>query len=134
MLMNPYAILGGALGGLLLLIGAYFYGRSDGRAIEVGAQARVDRAIEIERKAHQAVVDAGNLAGQEAEGARASSVKEIYHETNTVTERPVYRNVCVDTGGVQLLDRAWSVANGEHPEQPAGQAGTGAQGAADGGR
>ena len=121
--MSPYALLGGAIGAVLLFGGAYVTGRADGKAIEVGAQARADKAVEKERAAHQLIVDQLNTGGQEQETARATSVREIFHETRTVTERPVYRNVCVDTDGVRLLDKAWGVANGEHPVEPAGPSG-----------
>ena len=104
-----------ALAGVALLIGAYFYGRSDGKAIELAAQARVDAAVRVEQEKRGALVDQlGGLAAQQ-ETARSGNVREIYRVSSTVTEKPVYRNVCVDADGVRLLDQAAAVAGGEDP-------------------
>lgn len=59
-MISPYAILGGALGGLLLLIGTYFYGRNDGAQIQIAKYAAVNEAVAKERAKHEAVVDDGN--------------------------------------------------------------------------
>lgn len=134
MIPNPYVILGGALGALLLLIGAYLAGRSDGKAIQVGRQAAIEAAVAKERAAHEKVVDDGNAAGQTQETARATNTKEVYHEVEKITERPVYRNVCVDADGVRALERAATIANGEDPGKPAVGAAAGASAVQGGGR
>lgn len=119
-MMNPYVMLRGALGGLLLLIGTYFYGRNDGAQIEIAKQAAVERAVEKQRLKNEAGVDDGNVAGQAAEGVRSSDTKEIYREVQRIVDRPVYRNVCVDADGVRSLQRAAAISNGESPGQPDG--------------
>lgn len=119
-MMNPYAILGGALGGLLLLIGAYFYGRNDGKMIEQGAQARVERAVAKERAKNEAAADDGNVAGQSAEMARSSNTKEVYREVQKFIDRPVYGVGCIDADGVRVLERAAANSNGKDTGQPAG--------------
>jgi hypothetical protein len=116
------------VGGILLFIAllaiAYIAGRRDGRAIADGKQAAVDRAVEKERGKREEAVARGDAAGQARETDRQTHVREITRETNTITERPVYRNVCVDADGVQLLDRAAAVANGDDPRPPADKPGT----------
>ena len=119
-MIHPYAILGGALGGLLLLIGTYFYGRNDGAQIQIAKYTAVADAVAKERAKHEAVVDDGNTAGQGQETARATASKEVYREIQTIVDRPVYRAGCVDADGVRALDRAAAIANGEDPRQPAG--------------
>ena len=133
-MINPYAILGGALGGLLLLIGTYFYGRNDGAQIQIAKYAAVDAAVAKERAKRDDKVDQGNAAGQQQETARNTATKEVYREIQTVVDRPVYRNICVDADGVRFLDRAAAIANGEGASQPAEQAPAGATGATQAGR
>lgn len=111
------AIAGGILLFIALLAVAYIAGRRDGRAIADGKQAAVDRAVEKERGKREAAVAQGDAAGQARETDRQTHVREITRETNTITERPVYRNVCVDADGVRILDRAAAVANGDDPRQ-----------------
>lgn len=120
--MNRAGIIGIA-GGILLFIAllavAYIAGRRDGRAIADGKQAAVDRAVEKERGKRETAVAQGDAAGQARETDRQTQVREITRETNTITERPVYRNVCVDADGVRILDRAAAVANGDDPRPSA---------------
>lgn len=107
------AIAGGVLLFVALLVGAYIAGRRDGRAIADGEQAAADRAVAKERGKREGAVAQGDASGQARETDRQTHVREITRETNTITERPVYRNVCVDADGVRLLDRAAAVANGD---------------------
>lgn len=126
------AIAGGVLLFITLLAIAYVAGRRDGRSIADGKQAAVDRALAKERGKREAAVAQGDAAGQARENDRQTRVREITRETNTITERPVYRNVCVDADGLRILDRAAAVANGENPRPPAGGTGEAAQGASGG--
>lgn len=123
------AIVGGLALLIALLAACYIAGRRDGRAIADGQQAAVDRAVAAERGKREAAVTKGDAAGQARETDRQSHVREITRETNTITERPVYRNVCVDADGVRILDRAAAVANGDDPRPSAGGAGEPAQAA-----
>lgn len=119
--MNPLAIVGSALLAVSMLIGAYAFGRADGRDIEQGKQAASERAVRAEAELRTTKLGAGETAAQTAEAQRQQSVREVYRETNTITERPVYRNVCVDADGVRALEKAAAIANGVDPGKPAGE-------------
>lgn len=113
--MRPWLALVAGVVALALLAGAYAFGRSDGVAIEQGKQAAAARAVEAERKSREQLVDQLGGASAAREGERQANVREIIRESHTVSERPVYRNVCVDADGVRLLDRAAAAANGADP-------------------
>lgn len=125
-----HVILAGALTTCAAGIGGFFYGTNVGAAQEQAAQKRADDAARAERDKLQGQIDASTERSQAAEYARQSNVREIYHESQKVIERPVYRNVCIDADGVSLLDRAASVANGEGVPGPAGRAPGAAEGPA----
>lgn len=125
-----HVILAGALTASAAGIGGFFYGTHVGAEQEQAAHKRADDAARAERDKLQGQIDASTERSQAAEYARQSNVREIYHESQKVIERPVYRNVCVDADGVGLLDRAASVANGEGVPSPAGTAAVAAEGAA----
>lgn len=127
--MKPYLYLGGALVAIAMLAAAYLFGRSDGKAIEVAAQARVEAAVKVEREQRETKLDLVGGAAATKETARVENVREIYRESHTITERPVYRNVCVDADGMRLLDQAANVANGEDPGGAAAGTGKTPQGA-----
>lgn len=117
--LRPYLALIGAALAVAIVIAAYVAGRRDGRAIADGKQLAVERAVAIERKKNETAVAATDAAGAVKETDRQSLVREIIRETHTITDRPVYRNVCIDADGVRLLDRATIVANGGDPGAPA---------------
>lgn len=104
--LTPYLALG-----TLLTLGAtatasYFVGRDHGRDACEAKQAKA------EQKAAAGVQTANaDAAGKET--IRQESHREIIREVPRIVEREVYRNVCLDADGVQLLDRAVAVANGE---------------------
>lgn len=110
---------------------AYLKGRSDGAGLQRAAQAKVDQraAAAARRIARAANVIDQRLAA--AQGAQRAEIREIVREVPTVVQRPVYRNVCIDDAGVQLLERAVAAANGD----AVGRAdGAGAEGGTDPGR
>jgi hypothetical protein len=113
MIGMSHIALAGALAACLAGIGGFAYGTRVGAAQEQAAQKRADDAADAERAKLQSQIDAGAQGHQSAEYARQANVREIYHETQKVIERPVYRNVCVDADGVGLLDRAAATANGQ---------------------
>lgn len=115
-------------GALAACIGGFAYGTRVGAAQERAAQQRADAAADAERRKLQDQIDASAERHQAAEYARQSNVREIYHESQKVIERPVYRNVCVDADGVGLLDRAASIANAEGVGRPAGAPAVAAKG------
>lgn len=125
-----HVILAGALTASAAGIGGFFYGTSVGAAQEQAAQKRADDAARAERDRLQGQIDASTERNQAAEYARQTNVREIYHESRKVIERPVYRNVCIDADGVGLLDRAASIANGAGIARPAGAATGAAEGPA----
>jgi hypothetical protein len=114
--------LAGALAACVSGIGGFFYGTRVGVAQEQAAQRRADNAAEAMRRKLQGRIDASTERAQAAEYARQSGVREIYHESQKVIERPVYRNVCIDADGVRLLDRAAAIANGQSVARPSGAA------------
>lgn len=114
--------LAGALASCIAGIGGFFYGTHVGAAQEQAAQKRADDAREAERRKLQGQMDAATERHQAAEFARQGDVREIYHESQKIIERPVYRNVCIDADGVRLLDRAAATANGDGVPGPAGAA------------
>lgn len=113
--MKAWLYLGGAIGALLLLAGVYWFGRGDGQAIERDKQAAAARAIAEERARREERVDQVGAGATQAEAVRSTSMTEVRHEIERITERPVYRNVCIDADGVRALDHAAAAANGENP-------------------
>ena len=109
---NGYVQLGAALGLVLALIGAYAFGRHDGKSIEVASQASASSASSSVSKVLQGQINSLTADAQASEQNRQESVREIRHETQTIVERPVYRNICVDADGLSLLTKAASIANG----------------------
>lgn len=110
--MKPWLALIAVAAAPPLLAGAYLVGRGDGVAIERGKRAAAEKAVTADRAEREGLVDAigGSASAQQTQ--RAQNVREIYRESHTITERPVYRNVCIDADGVRLLDRAAATANG----------------------
>ncbi len=128
--MTVRLALGAALAACLIGIGGFAYGVHVGAAQEQADQKRADDAREAERAKLQAQIDASSQQHQAAEYARQGAVREIYHESQKVIDRPVYRNVCLDADGVGLLDRAAATANGEPVANAAGAAAAPADGPA----
>lgn len=120
---RPYLAIIGAVVAVALLAAAYIAGRRDGRAIADGKQAAIEKAVKAERDKRETAVATTEAAGAARETDRQEKVREIYRETNTITERPVYRNLCVDADGVRLIERATGIANGVDPGAPAGSTG-----------
>ncbi len=102
---------------ILLIVGGATYGFiqgfDSGQAHEQAEFAKTKAKHELEQRALQAQIDAATARYQSAEYARQDTVREIYRETQSIIDRPVYRNVCIDADGVGLLDRAAAAANGE---------------------
>ncbi len=116
--LRPWLALIGAVLAVAIVVAAYVAGRRDGRTIADGKQAAIERAVAAERTKRETAVAATDAAGAAKETDRQSLVREITRETHTITDRPVYRNVCIDADGVRLLDRATVVANGGDPGAP----------------
>lgn len=131
MIGGSHLAMAAALAACAAGMGGFVYGTGVGVAQEQAAQKRADDAREAERKRLQGLIDASSEAAQAKEYARQGSVREIYHESQKVIERPIYRTVCVDVDGVGLLDRAAATANSEDLWGVAGDTRPIAQGAAD---
>ena len=131
MIGKSHLAMAAALAACAAGIGGFFYGTSIGVAQEQATQKRADDAREAERRKLQSKLDASSEAAQVKEYARQGRVREIYHESQKVIERPVYRSVCVDADGVGLLDRAAATANSEDLWGIAGDTRPITQGAAD---
>jgi hypothetical protein len=113
--MRLYLILGGTVAGLLLLIGAFFYGRYVG---DTACEERHHRVELSDIKAHDVVVGQAQdhdqqLAAQDT--VRQDTIREITREVPKIIDRPVYLRSCVDHDGVQLIARAVAAANGGPP-------------------
>jgi hypothetical protein len=106
----------------LLLAAIYAFGRHDGAAIEQAAQTRAVRAAAAASSSAQTQIDKLTADAARAEQDRQSSVREVRHETKRVIERPIYRTVCVDPDGVQLIAKAAAIANGESQSVASGAA------------
>lgn len=132
MLGASHLAMAGALAACLAGIAAYVHGVGVGEARELAARKRADDAAEAVRRQLQGQIDATAQQHQAAEYARQSNVREIYHESQKIIERPVYRNVCIDADGVRLLDAAAATANGADLAPASGPAAGAAQGAAGG--
>lgn len=120
--------LAGALVACLTGIGGFAYGVQVGTAQEQAAERRADAKARAEQDTRQAQIDASAQQHQANEQTRQTKVREIYHESQKIIERPVYRTVCIDPDGVGLLDRAAAAANGEGLAPAAGAAPGPAQG------
>lgn len=131
MIGRAHLILAAALAACLAAIGGFAYGVRVGAAQEQAARKRADDARETQRQQLQGRIDASAQRAQAAEYARQGDVRDIYHESQKIIERPVYGAVCVDADGVGLLDRAAATANGEGARDPAGATATPAPGPAD---
>lgn len=113
MIGRSHIIMAAALAACAAGFGGFMVGVDVGVDREQAARKRADDAGEIERRKAQASIDASTIRAQVAEQARQQSVREIYHESQKIIDRPVYRNVCVDAAGVGLLDRAAATANSD---------------------
>jgi hypothetical protein len=123
--------LGGAIAACLAGVGGFAYGTRVGVAQEQAAQLRATRAADTEREKLQGQIDASTIRAQTAEQDRQSGVREIYHESQKIIERPVYGQRCVDADGVGLLDLAVATANAESGSLSSGPATAPANGPAD---
>jgi outer membrane murein-binding lipoprotein Lpp len=110
---NPYAIAGGMILGVAALGGCYVAGRMDGARIEQSAEFKAEQAAQKVRDQLQGQIDQSATQHQQAENDRQQGVREIDHEKETIVERPVYTNICIDSAGVGLLQRAAALANGQ---------------------
>ena len=127
-LIWPY-LLGGAL-----LIGAYLWidhrgyarGKAHCEAVHAKAEAK---ALEAMHKA-QAAIDALNGRLASTSTAQQAETREIYHETQTIVQRPAYALPCGDAAVAGLLDRAADNANRSLAGEPADPAAGTAEGAA----
>lgn len=107
-----YLKLGLAIGALLALIGAFFYGQNVGKAKCEAAHAKVEAAARAKREKTIVTAQEQDTAGAVANVERETIVREITREVPKIVDRPVYRNVCVDADGVRLIERAVDAANG----------------------
>lgn len=119
-LPNPYAVLGGIALLASATAGAFLEGKHVARG-EV-AQEKLTALSDAlaDAKAKGLRINELDAERQQLENLRQAAVREIYHETSRIIERPVYKATCVDGDGISLLDRAADVASG-HPAAPDAQ-------------
>lgn len=123
--------LGALLCACLCAIGGFFYGVATGKAGEQAARQQLADVHAHQVASLQQRIDSQARQAQAAEYARQHNVRTIYHESQKIIERPLYRAICIDADGVGLLDRAAATANGAGAGKPVGVAGAAAIGAAD---
>lgn len=111
LLANPYALL--AAGALFLLAvgGAYWRGQSDGRNAVHAQMLRAMKKATDELNRRRAVIDRINGQLAIAQTAQSTEVREIFHESVRIVEKPIYRTLCGDASGSGLFDRARANAN-----------------------
>lgn len=107
--MNPLALK--LIICLVMLVGSFGAGWRTRGAFEAEASAKNAEAV--------ATIQAGVAATLEAKLAdlRANE-RVIERETQKIIEKPVYRTVCIDDGGLRLLE---SARTGTRPSEPAGK-------------
>lgn len=110
--MFSYLRLGLAIGVLLALMGAFFYGQSVGKAKCEVAYAKAADKARAQRDATIRDAQEQDLIGAQANIERETIVREITREVPKIVDRVVYRNFCADADGVRLIDRAVDAANG----------------------
>lgn len=108
----------------------YFHGLDTGRNRERLANLTSVEKANADRDKLRGAIEQETIQHLTADQARRDTVREIYRESHQVTERPVYRNVCIDADGVLLLDRAAAAANSDDPGASEGAAAGTAKGAA----
>lgn len=107
--------IGFAVGALLLVVGAFFFGRHVGYTECDNDHLKAAAAAQEKREKQISQAQAGDAKAAEADVQRETIVREITREVPKVIDRPVYRNVCVDADGVRLIARAVEAANGGAP-------------------
>ena len=110
-----YARIAAAVGALLLVVGAFFYGRHVGYTECENDRLKAAAAAQEKREKQIGQAQAGDAKAAEADVQRETIVREITREVPRIIDRPVYRNVCVDADGVRLIGRAVEAANGRAP-------------------
>lgn len=110
-----YARIAAAIGALLLVVGAFFYGRHVGYTECDNDHLKAAAAAQEKREKQIGQAQAGDAKAAEADVQRETIVREITREVPKVIDRPVYRNVCIDADGVRLIGRAVEAANGGAP-------------------
>lgn len=110
-----YARIAAAVGALLLVVGAFFYGRHVGYTECENDHLKAAAAAQEKREKQIVTAQAADTKAAEADVQRETIVREITREVPKVIDRPVYRNVCVDADGMRLIERAVEAANGGAP-------------------
>lgn len=110
--MNLQLAGAGAIGTLMLAIGAFFYGVDIGEDRVAARQAKQAQRMLVE--ADRLIANAQRVQAQlvRIETGRRQVMREIYREVPKVIVRPGYAVPCIDDAGVQLLERSVAAANG----------------------
>lgn len=111
LLANPYALIGAGLLFLLAVGGAYFQGRSDGKAQRDAASLKLMQKATVALNKARDAIDVVSGQHAAASAAQSTETREIYHESVQIIDRPVFRTVCGDADAVRLLDRAAANSN-----------------------
>lgn len=132
---SPYVAAGAALLLLGTHTGAFFVGKDYGAdGVRAEQAEELEQALKDKKAAEQRIADL-ELAAQNKEVIRETTVREINRDVPRIVTRDIYHNVCIDVDGVQLLDRAAEAANGRFDTgAPSGAAAGNAKDATESGR
>ena len=98
--MNPTIILGVVILWGASVVGTYFYGRSDGKDLEAGSNAKIELAI-------AATLEQAQLGAANEIAKIKVSNTTIRSKTETIIrDNPVYAECKHDASGVQLINEA----------------------------
>jgi hypothetical protein len=115
--MNPYIIIAALVGAIVLAAAGYFKGHHDG---SLGVQMRWDKAVADQQAKEQAQANAASTKLESGNEKARVVYKTITQNVDKIVEKPVYRNICFDDGGMQLANQALtgSLAAPAQPDKP----------------
>lgn len=101
--MNPYIILAIVIAFAVTNAGSYFKGHSNGSE---SVQVKWDKAVADQAEKERKQAD-GAITKLETGNAKAKVVyRTITNTVDKVVEKPVYRNVCLESDGLLLANQA----------------------------
>lgn len=110
--MIPYVVAGAAITTLAALVGGYYVGRSDGRALEAAHQLSLEQLAEQTGR-KTAIAAATAIAGIDIK--QVTIRQEVQRE---VIEKPVYRECLHTPDGLRLVNAALTAQPGNPARDP----------------
>lgn len=78
-------------------------------------QARAEATAE-QRRTQEKAASAASTAFEQDRSKNENRIRTVYVQIDKIIDRPVYRSVCVDADGLQLLNRA--IGRSDNTSQP----------------